>query len=76
MKNILITGGAGYIGSHIVFELIKKKIKFVALDNFSTNNNKNSINKFILKVNIGDNKKINKILIKKKIKTIIFSICL
>ena len=27
MKNILVTGGAGYIGSHIVEQLIKKKRK-------------------------------------------------
>ena len=25
MKNILITGGAGYIGSHVAENLIKKK---------------------------------------------------
>ena len=27
MKNILITGGAGYIGSHITETLVKKKKK-------------------------------------------------
>ena len=32
---ILITGAAGYIGSHIIFKLIKENKKFVALDNFS-----------------------------------------
>ena len=34
MKNILVTGGAGYIGSHIVEQLVKKsflKIKIFYL---------------------------------------------
>lgn len=34
-KNILITGGAGFIGSHLVDELIKEKpAKIVVVDNF------------------------------------------
>ena len=28
VKNILITGGAGYIGSHVTEVLLKKKRKF------------------------------------------------
>ena len=31
MKNILITGGAGYIGSHITELLIQKKKKSLSL---------------------------------------------
>ena len=30
-KNILITGGAGYIGSNLSYYLNKKKIKFLLL---------------------------------------------
>ena len=33
---ILVTGGAGYIGSHFVRLLEKKKLEFLILDNFST----------------------------------------
>ena len=29
MKNILITGGAGYIGAHVAEKLIQKKKKFL-----------------------------------------------
>ena len=36
MKNILITGGAGYIGSHIAETLVKNKIKIFIVDNLST----------------------------------------
>lgn len=35
-KSILITGGAGYIGSHITEQIIKKNKNIVILDNFST----------------------------------------
>lgn len=33
MANILITGGAGYIGSHIAVELLEENYKVVVLDN-------------------------------------------
>ena len=36
MKNILVTGGAGYIGSHIIELLIKKNLKVFIIDNLST----------------------------------------
>ena len=35
---ILVTGGAGYIGSHAVYELIRDGIEVVVLDNLSTGN--------------------------------------
>lgn len=36
IKNLLITGGAGYIGSHLAEHLIKKKFRVFILDNLST----------------------------------------
>ena len=35
-NNILVTGGAGYIGSHIVEQLVKRKNKVVIYDNLVT----------------------------------------
>ena len=35
MKNILVTGGAGYIGSHCVISLSKKDIRPIVVDKFS-----------------------------------------
>ena len=43
-QNILVTGGAGYIGSHIVEQLIKNKKKVIIIDNLVTGH-KELINK-------------------------------
>lgn len=40
-KKILITGGAGFIGSNIALDLVKKKKEVVVYDNLSTGNKKN-----------------------------------
>jgi UDP-glucuronate 4-epimerase len=34
VKRVLITGGAGFIGSHLIKELLSKQISVVCLDNF------------------------------------------
>ena len=36
--NILITGGSGFIGSHLAKELLKKGHRVCAMDNLSTGN--------------------------------------
>ncbi len=41
MANILVTGGAGFIGSNIAEELLKKDHNIRILDNFTTGNMKN-----------------------------------
>ena len=44
----LVTGGAGFIGSHLVELLVKKKFKVIVIDNLSNGNIKN-INHLIKK---------------------------
>lgn len=38
MKNILVTGGAGYIGSHTVVELLKAGFTPIIVDNYANSN--------------------------------------
>ena len=71
IKNILITGGAGYIGSHIVEQLVKKK-NVIILDNLITGYKKliNKKAKFI-KGDIKNKKKIAKVIKDYKVDSII-----
>jgi UDP-glucose 4-epimerase len=41
MKNILVTGGAGFIGSNLIKKLIDQGHNVTSLDNYSTGTNKN-----------------------------------
>ena len=72
IKNILITGGAGYIGSHVTEILIKNKKKIFIVDNLSTGFKKliNKKSKFY-KADILNATKINQIIVKNKIDSII-----
>jgi UDP-glucose 4-epimerase len=40
MKNILVTGGAGYIGSHTTVELLESGYNVICVDNFSNSSEK------------------------------------
>ena len=68
MKNSvksLVTGGAGFIGSNLVDQLVKKKHKVIVLDNFSTGRRSNLShhkikNVKIIKVDISNSKHLDK----------------
>ena len=72
VKNILITGGAGYIGSHTAEILVKNRKKVFIVDNLSTGFRKlvNKKSKFY-KVNILNKNQIKKIIVQNKIDSII-----
>jgi UDP-glucose 4-epimerase len=70
--SILITGGAGYIGSHITEQLIDKKYDVVILDNLKTGHKKliNQKANFI-KGDINNKKLLNNIIKQYSIRTVI-----
>ena len=72
VRNILITGGAGYIGSHVTEVLLKKYKKVFLLDNLSTGHRKliNKKAKFF-KLDIHRKDKVREIIKKNKIDSII-----
>ena len=72
VNNILITGGAGYIGSHIVEQLVKTKSNIIILDNLITGY-KRLINKkaIFIKGDIQNKTKLTKIICDFKIDSII-----
>ena len=72
MKNILVTGGAGYIGAHVCETLIKNKKKVIVVDNLSTGFKKLLNKKTIFyKANILNLNKIRNIIITNKIDSVI-----
>ena len=45
MQTVLVTGGAGFIGSHLCKSLLNNNYKIICIDNFITGDNKNLIDR-------------------------------
>ncbi len=70
-RKILVTGGAGYIGSHTVKELVKRGYYVTVLDNLSNGNMTSLDGVQYIEGDIGDYDKVNKLLQSKEIDAVI-----
>ena len=72
MNNILVTGGVGYIGSHIVEQLVKTKARIIIIDNLATGYRR-LINKkaIFIKGDIKNFKQLSKTIYKYRINSVI-----
>ena len=68
---VLVTGGAGYIGSHMVYILVDNGVEVIVLDNLSTGN-KTLLpeNVKLFEMNVGDGQSITELLKKENISTL------
>ncbi|GHT50813.1 UDP-glucose 4-epimerase GalE [Spirochaetia bacterium] len=67
MKNILVTGGAGYIGSHTVRELTETGYKVFVYDNLSEGHSESVSGMPLIKSDINDTNALNEVFGKNKI---------
>jgi UDP-glucose 4-epimerase len=58
MSTILVTGGAGYIGSHVVKELLHQDHKPIVFDNLQTGHRKAVKNALLIEGDLSDQKKL------------------
>ncbi len=70
-ENILVTGGAGYIGSHIVRDLYDAGYNPVVYDNLSTGNRDSVLYGDFIEGNISDKELVSKTIKKYNIKSVI-----
>jgi UDP-glucose 4-epimerase len=61
MPTVLVTGGAGYIGSHAVKELLRKGYRPIVFDNLQTGHRKASQNATFVEGDLSDSKKLKEI---------------
>src|SRR4030042_3757863 len=58
MPTILVTGGAGYIGSHVVKELLRQGHKPIVFDNLQTGHRKTTKDSLFIEGDLSDQKKL------------------
>ncbi|MGA0100090.1 MAG: UDP-glucose 4-epimerase GalE [Steroidobacteraceae bacterium] len=71
MEAMLVTGGAGYIGSHVVRQLAERGERVIVLDNLSTGHAEAVLGGELVVGDTGDVALVNRLLIEHDIKTIL-----
>jgi UDP-glucose 4-epimerase len=70
-ENVLVTGGAGYIGSHVVRDLGEQGFRPVTYDNLSTGNKENILSGDFIEGDIADSMRLKQVIAKYNIKSVI-----
>ena len=70
-KGILVTGGAGYIGSHVVRQLGERNERIVVLDNLSTGNKKAVLHGELIVGDTADGELVTKLLREYEVDTVL-----
>jgi UDP-glucose 4-epimerase len=70
MQSILVTGGAGYIGSHVVRQLTERNERVVVLDNLSTGFRSAVLNAPLVVGDTGDRTLVDRVLAEHRIETV------
>jgi len=70
MSTILITGGAGYIGSHVARQLVERGERIVVLDNLSTGFRDATLGAELVVGDVGDRALVDRVLSEHRIDTV------
>ena len=70
MQSLLVTGGAGYIGSHIVRQLTERNERVVVLDNLSTGYRSAVLNAPLVVGDTGDRALVDRVLAEHRVETV------
>jgi UDP-glucose 4-epimerase len=70
-RTVLVTGGAGYVGSHVVLQLVDSGFQVVVLDNLSTGSAKAVLNAKLVIGDAGDSELVSSILSLHNIDTVL-----
>jgi UDP-glucose 4-epimerase len=71
MHTVLVTGGAGYIGSHVVRQLCERNERVVVLDNLSTGYRSAVLNAPLIVGDVGDRGLVDRVLAEHRVEAVL-----
>ena len=71
MNPVLVTGGAGYIGSHVVLQLVERGEHVIVLDNLSSGFREAVLGAELVVGDVGDTALVERLLVANGIRTVL-----